>query len=317
MAAQLARVAGQVGVALVGVVGRRRVEEGVERHLGVDHDRCGRRPAGPPGRVAACASPSSRRWTCSSKSQRSTSPASSTARRRWSSPQRPRTWGRRSAVDSDLGLAAQPVGGLPHVEDLLVELALPGRPGVLEVVELVAEPVEALHHLAGRAWSTIACPMPVDVRRSRARPEHAHGAPEREPDREHQQQRHRVHDARGSQGPPTTLVTVSPMRHIRHSWTAVAAVVALAPCSPDAPARARRSRRAATGTGTTRGPPRGSSTPTDAPVDLEPTTDSTSSPTSGTSSLLTFSPKSGGQHSRRLPARSARATTRPTSSTTR
>ncbi len=37
--------------------------------------------------------------TCSRKSQRSTSPASSTARRRWSSPHRPRTCGLRSAVD--------------------------------------------------------------------------------------------------------------------------------------------------------------------------------------------------------------------------
>ena len=50
-------------------------------------------------------------------------------------------------MDERLRLAAQPVGGVPHVEDLLVELALPGRPGVLEVVELVAEPVETLHHL--------------------------------------------------------------------------------------------------------------------------------------------------------------------------
>ena len=38
VAAQLAGVAGQMGVAQVGVVGRRGVEEGVERHLGVDHD---------------------------------------------------------------------------------------------------------------------------------------------------------------------------------------------------------------------------------------------------------------------------------------
>ena len=39
-------------------------------------------------------------WACSVKSHRSTSPASSTARRRCISPQRPRTCGLRSAVDS-------------------------------------------------------------------------------------------------------------------------------------------------------------------------------------------------------------------------
>ena len=44
---------------------------------------------------------------CSVKSQRSTRPASSTARRRCISPHRPRTCGLRSAVDSDCGLAAQ------------------------------------------------------------------------------------------------------------------------------------------------------------------------------------------------------------------
>ena len=36
MTAQLARVPGEVGLALVGLVGRRGVEERVERHLGVD-----------------------------------------------------------------------------------------------------------------------------------------------------------------------------------------------------------------------------------------------------------------------------------------
>ena len=97
-----------------------------------------------------------------------------------------------------LRLAAQPVGGVPHVEDLLVQLALPGRPRVLEVVELVAEPVEALHHLRMAAWSTMRLPLPGDVRRPGARPEHAHQRAQREPDHQHQQNRHHVH---GGDGP--------------------------------------------------------------------------------------------------------------------
>ena len=194
MAAQLSRVAGEVGVSLVGVVGRRGVEEGVERHLGVDHDRP---PADEPDhevgsqrRVVAVAQVDLLLEVAAvdQAGQLDRTPqvelAPATAHLGTSQRRRQR-----------LRLAAQAVGGVPHVEDLLVQLALPRRPCVLEVVELVAEPVEALHHL-GLVDHRL--PLPGDVRRSRARPEHAHGAPERESDREHQKERHHVHVREGA-----------------------------------------------------------------------------------------------------------------------
>ena len=198
MAAQLSRVAGELGVSLVGVVGRRRVEEGVERDLGVDHDRP---PADEPDheirsqrrvRVVAQVDLLLEVAAVDQAGQLDRTPqvelAPATAHVGTSQRRRQR-----------LRLAAQAVGGVPHVEDLLVELALPRRPGVLEVVELVAEPVEALHHL--RMWQGLVdhrLPLPGDVRRSRARPEHAHGAPERESDREHEKERDRVHVREGA-----------------------------------------------------------------------------------------------------------------------
>ena len=91
-----------------------------------------------------------------------------------------------------LGLATEAVGGVAHVEHLLVELALPGRARVLEPLQLVAEPVEALHDLG---LVDHALPQPLDVRRSRPRPEHAHERAQREPQEKHHQLRHHVHAA--------------------------------------------------------------------------------------------------------------------------
>ena len=47
------------------------------------------------------------------------------------------------------GLAAQHVGGVPDVVDLLLELALPGDPVLGHVAQLVVQPVEALAHDGG------------------------------------------------------------------------------------------------------------------------------------------------------------------------
>ena len=137
--------------------------------------------------------------TCSSKSQRSTSPASSTARRRCSSPHRPRTCGSRSAVARVGGLPAQQVGGVPHVVDLLLQLALPGDPLVVQR--------PASGPAAGRGCRARPRPRPrgsrsARRRAARRRPEavasarvRAHSTPsdgaEEQPDEQHGEQRER------------------------------------------------------------------------------------------------------------------------------
>ena len=135
------------------------VEERVERHLGVDHDRPLAGEAddevGPQGAVGAVVQVDlleevaavDQAGQLDGPAQVELAPASAHLG--------PAQRGRQG-----LGLAAQAVGGQPHVEHLLVELALPGGARVVEVVELVAEPVEALHHSRGQAWSTMPCPSP-------------------------------------------------------------------------------------------------------------------------------------------------------------
>ena len=170
MLPQLPGVAGQVGLALVVVIGARGVEERVERHLRVDHhptaaheldDQVGALDAvvaghgvGLLGEVAPVDQPGQ----LDRPAQVHLAPA----------PPHLRLAERRR---QRLGLASQRVGGHPHVEHLLAELALPAGPLVVEVAHLVAEPVEALEQLGpvdarvdGRR----------DVRRPRAHPEHAH-----------------------------------------------------------------------------------------------------------------------------------------------
>jgi len=70
--------------------------------------------------------------------------------------------------------------------DLGVEVALPGGAGPVEVVHLVAEPVEALHHLG-------LVQQPLDVRAPGARPQHAEQGPEGEPEGQGEEERHRGH----------------------------------------------------------------------------------------------------------------------------
>ena len=156
----------------------------------------------------------------------------------------------------------------------------------------------------GRAWSTIALPQPVDVRRSRARPEHAHGAPEREPDQRAPEAATSGSCARGCQGPPTTLDTVNPMSHSRHSWAAVVgSVAALDPAVRMLRLGLARSRPRLTGTGTTRratavgarrSPRRPRPRPTRRRLDVPPPTPAPSS--------LTVQPEVRRQAPRRLPA---------------
>ena len=128
---------------LVVVVGGAGVEVGVERHLGVDDD--SRPPARRTTRSGRRA-PSSRR-TCSLKSQCSTMPgqldrppqvqlAPPAAHLRLAQRR-----GQRSGLDAGAGrwcaACRRPAG----------QLALPGRPLLLEVAHLVVQPLEPLHHL--------------------------------------------------------------------------------------------------------------------------------------------------------------------------
>ena len=186
MVAQLLGVAGQMGLALVVVIGAGRVEEGVEWDLGVDDD--------PPttdqlddqvgplhrvvarhgvdlfGEVAAVDHPGQ----LDRSAQVHLTPSSTDlgpAQRR----------GQR------LGLASQRVGGQSHVVDLLAELALPGGPLVVEVAHLVAEAVQAQDQL-GPVEARVE--QGGGVRRSRARPEHANHRTEPEPQGQHQHHRH-------------------------------------------------------------------------------------------------------------------------------
>ena len=122
--------------------------------------------------------PSSSR-TCSLKSQRSTSPASSTARRRWSSPQRPRTWGgaARSTVRGSRGAASDTCWWNSPCQDARCRS------------RSCTWSLSRSRPCITSAWST----MPDGVRRARARPEHAQHAAEAEPDREGEDERQRVH----------------------------------------------------------------------------------------------------------------------------
>ena len=172
----------------VGLVGRGGVEEGVERDLGVDHDAAA---AGQPHHqvgtlgavgeldllveVAAVDQPGQ----LDRPAQVELAPAAADL-------------GPAERGGEGLRLAPQAVGGVAHVEHLLVELALPGRPRVLEALQLVTEPVEALHDLG---LVDHALPQPLDVRRSGARPEHADDRAQREPHEKHHQLRHHVHTA--------------------------------------------------------------------------------------------------------------------------
>src|SRR3954469_5151727 len=104
-----------------------------------------------------------------------------------------------------------------------------------------------------------------------------------------------------SQGPPTTLVTVCPMRHTaRAGVVAIGACLLLSGCfgsGSSKPTAADTDSPAASPTGTPTGTPTGGSsgTPT-SPATLEPTTAPTSS-AAATPAVLTFSPKSDGRHS--------------------
>jgi hypothetical protein len=96
------------------------------------------------------------------------------------------------------------VGLTAQVGDVLVELALPGRPLPVEVVHLVAEPVEALHHLG-------LVDHAGGVRRARARPQQTDQAAEGQPDREGDEERQRVHAMSLNQ---TTDIATAPRRHL-------------------------------------------------------------------------------------------------------
>ena len=193
--AQLAGVAGQVGLALVVVIGARGVEERVERHLRVDHhptpadqldDEVGALDAvvasdrvGLLGEVAPVDQPGQ----LDGAAQVHLAPAAADLRLAQRRRQR-------------LGLAPQRVGGRPHVEDLLAELPLPGGALVVEVAHLVAEPVESLDQL-GPVDARL--DRRGDVRRPRAHPEHAQGRTQREPQQQHQHHRdHHAHECDGS-----------------------------------------------------------------------------------------------------------------------
>ncbi len=91
-----------------------------------------------------------------------------------------------------LGLAAQGLARHPHVEHLLVELPLPAGALVVEVLELVAEPVEPLHDL-GLVDHAVADGL--DVGRAGPHPQHPEEPAESEAERETGEQQHDVHAA--------------------------------------------------------------------------------------------------------------------------
>ena len=173
MGAQLARVASQVAGAVGVVVGAGGVEVGVERHLGVDHDLPvarqvyhevgAERAVVEPhllGEVAALDQPGE----LDRPAQVELTPAPAHLRLAQRGGQR-------------LGLAAQGLARHPHVEHLLVELPLPARPLVVDLAQLVAEPVEPLHHLG---LVDHALPDRVDVLGPRPHPQHSPEPAERE-----------------------------------------------------------------------------------------------------------------------------------------
>ena len=183
-------------------------------------------------------------WTCSSKSQRSTRPASSTARRRWSSPHRPRTCGRRSAV-----------------ERLCVSRRSPSAVWRMSSTCWWSWPCQVARACSKScswslsrsrpcmtsAWSTMPCPSPstYDGReRAQSTPT---SAPTASPTRSIISSDITFIRPR-SQGPPTTLVTVCPMRHrVRAGVVAVGACLLLSGCfgssSPEPTAAHTRSHR--------------------------------------------------------------------------
>ena len=194
MRPQLPRVPDEVGLPLVLVVGAGRVEERVQRDLGVDDhpppadqvdDEVGSLDpvvgagVGLLGEVAAV----HQTGQLDRPLEVHLAPA----------PAHLRLAQRRG---QGLGLAAQGVGGHPHVQHLLAQLALPAGPLVVEVAHLVAEPVETLDQL-GPVDAGVH--RRADVRRPRPHPEHAQRraghAAETEP---HQQHEHRHHHAEQS-----------------------------------------------------------------------------------------------------------------------
>ena len=89
-----------------------------------------------------------------------------------------------------VGLAAQAVGRAAYVVDLLVQLALPGDSGMLEVAQGVVEPVEPLEHLG---VPRLSAGTGAQGAAERGASQHAQGQAERETeaeaDEQHQQQR--------------------------------------------------------------------------------------------------------------------------------
>ncbi len=180
--AHLAGVPGEVVVALGVVGGRGRVEERVERHLRVDHD-----VAAPGqvhdqvgalgavveahllGEVAAVHQPGQ----LDGAAQVQLAPAAAHLR----AAQRGRQL---------VGLAAQAVGRAAYVVDLLVQLALPGDPGVLEVAQGVVETVEPLEHLGVPRLAAGAGPQGGTAQDTEGQAERE---TEAEADEQHQQQR--------------------------------------------------------------------------------------------------------------------------------
>ena len=189
MRAQLPHVPGEVGGPLAVVVGRRGVEVGVQRDLGVDHD--------PPladqvhhqvgaagavveadllGEVAAV----DQAGQLDGPAQVQLAPASPDLRLAQRGGQR-------------LRLAAQRLGREAHVLHLLVQLALPAGALVVEVAHLVLQPLEALphHRLVGGPQRVH---LTVVVRRAAPGPQRAERTAEHDPHEQAQQQReHRRH----------------------------------------------------------------------------------------------------------------------------
>ncbi len=142
MLAQLPGVPGEVPVAVLVVAGGRRVEERVQGHLGVDHDvlaagqvhdQVRSQGAAVAGRRDLLVEVAARDQTgeLHRPAQVQLPPAPAHLR----PAQRGRERGR---------LPAQRLGGVPHLLDVLAQLALPRDPVLLEVAQLVVQPVEAL-----------------------------------------------------------------------------------------------------------------------------------------------------------------------------
>ena len=186
MGAQLPGVAGEVASAVGIVVGPGGVEVGVERHLGVDHDLPvagqvhhevgAQRAVVEPhllGEVAALDQPGE----LDRAAQVDLTPPTAHLRLAQRGGER-------------LGLAAQRLARHPHVEHLFVELPLPARPLVVDLAQLVAQPVEALHHLG---LVDHALPDRVDVVGPRPHPQRAAEHAQREADHQAGQQDQDLH----------------------------------------------------------------------------------------------------------------------------